>query len=412
VVDGLRAAALGAYGNTIVPTPHCDRLAGQGATVEWLLADSCQLDRIYRSLWQRVHAARPEVPEGLRPLPDLLGQSGVEQVLVTDEPWLAQHAETMEWDALHLIENSVDAAAVDIETTALGKLFAQAISRWVAWQEEMDDPTGNASSSAHQRLLWVHAQGFFGPWDAPSSLRAELLDEEDPPPAEFVWPEKNLAVDEPDLLLAQRTAYAAQVSVFDQCLGALLAALESARPGQETMVTVLGSRGYTLGEHGWTGTQVEAHYGEQLHVPWLTYFPGRGEPLPRLGDLWQPADVGATLLDWFGVEAGLPLTDGATALPVLLGQPVGGRQFAYSCGKDTEQLLRTPAWLLRSCPTATQVELFAKPDDRWEFNEVADRCPQIVEQMQALFAQLRQQSLAGEPLSLGPLGPELTSAMR
>jgi hypothetical protein len=32
----------------------------------------------------------------------------------------------------------------------------------------------------------------------------------------------------------------------------------------------------------------------------------------------------------------------------------------------------------------TTIELYAKPDDRWEANEVADRCPGVVDEMLAI----------------------------
>jgi len=52
VVDGLRASALGTYGNTTQPTPQLDRLASRSLVAEWLLADSLSIELFYRSLWQ------------------------------------------------------------------------------------------------------------------------------------------------------------------------------------------------------------------------------------------------------------------------------------------------------------------------------------------------------------------------
>ena len=53
-------------------------------------------------------------------------------------------------------------------------------------------------------------------------------------------------------------------------------------------------------------------------------------------------------------------------------------------GGDGQRTIRTPAWYLRS---AGEPELFAKPDDRWEVNNVTCRCPEVVEGLQAALAQ-------------------------
>jgi len=45
-----------------------------------------------------------------------------------------------------------------------------------------------------------------------------------------------------------------------------------------------------------------------------------------------------------------------------------------------QRSLRTPAWFLHQ-PTTHPPQLYVKPDDRWETNDVANRCPDIVEQM-------------------------------
>ncbi|NOY29027.1 MAG: hypothetical protein GXP28_02280, partial [Planctomycetes bacterium] len=85
VVDGLRASALGAYGNTSHPTPQLDALASRSLVADWLWADSPSLKGFYRSAWQGVHALQTS---DQAPLPQLLHEAGVLQWLVTDDPWL------------------------------------------------------------------------------------------------------------------------------------------------------------------------------------------------------------------------------------------------------------------------------------------------------------------------------------
>ena len=78
-VDGLRAAALGAYGNTTFPTPALDQFAAESLLFDWCFADAVELPAIYRSLWQSDDAAaRSRSPE-----------RGYATTLVTDEPAIA-----------------------------------------------------------------------------------------------------------------------------------------------------------------------------------------------------------------------------------------------------------------------------------------------------------------------------------
>ena len=59
------------------------------------------------------------------------------------------------------------------------------------------------------------------------------------------------------------------------------------------------------------------------------------------------------------------------------------------CNGDT-QSIQTHAWKLIRSDSGGQRprrELFAKPDDRWEVNDVSRRCPQIVEALSNLLDQ-------------------------
>jgi hypothetical protein len=68
----------------------------------------------------------------------------------------------------------------------------------------------------------------------------------------------------------------------------------------------------------------------------------------------------------------------------------------------TAQALRTPAWLLVRLQDGRH-ELFAKPDDRWEANEVANRCREAVEQLSAAWSELQQAAQGPQATQLSPL---------
>jgi hypothetical protein len=100
--------------------------------------------------------------------------------------------------------------------------------------------------------------------------------------------------------------------------------------------------------------------------------------------LVEPADLWATLADFFQV-ADLPASpSGRSLLPVVADESLVLRDRLCIAGTASEQAIRTPAWYLRSTPAP---ELYAKPDDRWEVNNVTDRCLEIAE---AHLAALRE----------------------
>ena len=70
--------------------------------------------------------------------------------------------------------------------------------------------------------------------------------------------------------------------------------------------------------------------------------------------------------------------------------------------------IRTLGWMLRmGLPVANdetdqlesadrRIELYAKPDDVWEMNDVAIRCPEIVEGFEAIIQQLKDERTVTE----------------
>ncbi len=391
VVDGLRASALGTYGNTSFPTPRFDALASRSLVADWMWADSPDLAGFYRSAWQGVHALRsqvgPKITDERASVLDRLKQANVLQWLVTDDPWLTEQASHLPFDEALLFETGAEAAAEHYDETALGRFFSETVERLHQWREDVADTSS---------MAWLHCRGMVGPWDAPLELRENLLDDEDPPAVDFIHPPTALReIDDPDVLLTHRVAYAAQIAVLDACVFAFVEAIEAEFADSETLIMLVGSRGFALGEHGAIGTECAELYSERLHLPWLLYPCGNTTPLTRLGTLSQPADIGATLLDWLGVQETENSCDGISCLPVLQGRACQQRQIAVATGENGERAIRTPAWMLRQSDTT---ELFTKPDDRWERNDVAGLCSEVVDGLQRELAGFEQCCRAGEPL--------------
>jgi hypothetical protein len=171
------------------------------------------------------------------------------------------------------------------------------------------------------------------------------------------------------------------------------------------LLIVTSPRGFPLGEHGHVGGQPQLPYGETVHVPWLIRAPSRQTALQRSFAFVQPPDMAATLLDWFQVgDSSAPLGWGRSLWPLLQGQSQPGRDRAAT-GEGGCCSLHTPAWFWNRQPDG-QAQLYAKPDDRWEINQVADRCPEVAQQMETQFQQFQSAVDSGEH-NLDPLPDSL-----
>lgn len=388
VIDRLGAGWLSPYGNTWLDTPELNRMAGQSLLLENAIADAPRLPGVYWSYWQGLHAG-----DGARPgndsacLPAEAAAHGYRTLLVTDEAEVAEHSLAAAFGQLTVLPPpNARHAAKDVADTGIAELFAAAIEKLVGLTPPF--------------LLWVHARGLQGPWDAPGRFRERFADEDDPTPPEFVevpsW--EAGSNDDPDRLLGVMQAYAGQVAVVDVCLGVLWDALQSLPFAQSTLLMFTSPRGFALGEHGRVGPVDDALYGELLHVPWLIHAPGTDLAAARGHLLVQPPDLHATLAAWLGLSGDRPGRGrnllSASPDQLLDSHSRTDRAFATAPG---QYALRTPAWFLRQAENEPP-QLFAKPDDRWEVNEVADRCAEVVALLQQEYETLRR-SVPGEPLA-------------
>jgi hypothetical protein len=440
VVDRLHAGYVGAYGNSWIDTPWLDRLAGQSLLLDCALVDSPDLEQLYRSYWQGCHALCPPPPEPRPSLASLLGEAGVTTALLTDEPQVARHPLAVDFDKLVEIDppwQPQTAAAID--RTHFGRCFVEMIE----WLRSARGPF----------LLWCHLGGLGTTWDAPFTFRAAYRDQGDPPPPPGAdVPDRFLPANyHPDELLGITQAYSGQITLLDTCLGALGDFLDALPDSDETMLTLASSRGFPLGEHRRVGPCDAPLFGELVHVPWMIRLPDAAGAALRSHRLVEPSDLWATLLDWWGLSASsagplsaigpgvraisptsplkkgtgseltreipaenrgfevpVPFLQRATTaeslLPLVRGQPVAGRDRLCIAGAEGQRAIRTPAWYLRA---AAEPELFAKPDDRWEINNVASRCQDVVEQLLEALAAYEAALSAGRISDLPPLSDAL-----
>jgi arylsulfatase A-like enzyme len=139
-------------------------------------------------------------------------------------------------------------------------------------------------------------------------------------------------------------------------------------------VSLIGARGYPLGEHRRVGGVDPRLYGEQLHVPWLIRFPDNAGRLGRSGQLTSHVDLAPSLVDSAPGKSVRALTTNVRS---------AWRDALVATSEAGPCAIRNAEWCLRQEPDSQSdriaTELFVRPDDRWEANDVAKLCSEIVD---------------------------------
>jgi len=359
-VDRLPAWILSAYGATWTAQPALDAVAARGLVFDRVVTTT---DDARRALADLLGPLR-----GLRPA-----------VLVTDAG-----SGPPDWDGeVRTVPVRSDGGLEDDEaTTNLGRLFAaaEAVVAREPW-------------AGGRRLLVVEATSLGLSWDAPEMFRQAYVDPDDPPPPPggFVPDFQADADTDPDLLVGIRHAFAGQLTLFDRCLGRLLAAAHAGAPGLG--VLVVGLRGLGLGLHGRVGPGPLAPYGEIVHVPAILVEAGGRMAGQRYGGLATPGDLGETLASLTGVLAsGSPGGPGGDE--PWRGRSVAGlferweapaRDRVITAGVAGVAVTTLDWHAVRPAGTAAPPRLHAKPDDFFELCDVADRSPDVAAELGGLL---------------------------
>src|SRR5262249_3418360 len=172
--------------------------------------------------------------------------------------------------------------------------------------------------------------------------------------------------------------------------------------------------GQALGEHGVVGPYRPWMHDEVIHLPLILRFPDGLEAGRRVGALTQTVDLLPTLLDFFAVTAPTT-TQGRSLLPLVRGTAEGVRDYAcggWEQGGALEWVLRTPEWAfllpLRQPegdpPRGPQ--LYVKPDDRWEVNNVVQHHLELAERLEQALRGFMTATRRPGPLE----APELPAA--
>ena len=235
--------------------------------------------------------------------------------------------------------------------------------------------------------LRIETDRLLPPWDVPQdvfSAYAEDPDDEEPHESDVEYEGDEVveapAADEPATPwfdpptgpLEDDTArewlqatFAAVVTKLDAELGAVFEILRERGLDRTAAWVVTSDAGQSLGEHGYVGPHRPLMYEEIVHLPLIVRLPGGAEAGRRVASFTQPAD-----LDAFDLMA---LVRGESQ-----------REFARTVMPDGAAAIRTAEWaLIVPPPGRGEPQLFEKPDDRWEVNDLYARNVEIADELAA-----------------------------
>jgi arylsulfatase A-like enzyme len=260
-------------------------------------------------------------------------------------------------------------------------------------------------------FLWLDLFSPHGPWDPPQPYRDQYATAE---PDEFEAGEEGDLIEEADEdalsleevpvlidvpagavgdlideleLMRLRRTYAGTVTLVDRWLGALFDALKRLGRMDDTLLVFTSDQGEPLGEHGIVRRFRPWLYEELIHTPLIVRMPGGKFGGKRHQALVQTVDLLPTVLSALDVRSSAVI-HGHDLLPLIRGEQTKVRD--YAClGMDVEEFaIRTHLWHL-ILPIETdpddpprRVELYRKPEDRWDQNDVIEFHPEVAEHLE------------------------------
>lgn len=378
VARGLPVSALSCYGNPWIESPALDALAAEGVVFDQHFADAADRDQT-RRVWR---SGRYTSPGG-----DLLAslrQRGIVSHLVVDGS-RSLPTYGAGWDRVVVVEPQED--QLPLETTLYEVQAAL-----------------NDLQQRDDWLLWIDFATLLPPWEPPEEYQRPYFEDE---PAEDEADAESEAdglsepmepvtqviegpIDPNDdaLFVRLQSSCAAALTYLDGGIGRILDYLDDQL--EQTLIVITTDGGQALGEHGMVG--VASVHEENIHLPLLMRLPGADAAGRRVSALTQAVDLAPTLADVF--EVPLPDAEGFTLLPLIYGDVEKVRDIACAWLPESAAL-RTPEWalVLPQLHKAEQpAQLFVKPEDRWEVNDVFQHHVDLADELERklrIFLQMR-----------------------
>ena len=373
LIDGLNPSYLSAHGCTWINTPAFDQVAADSIVFERAVTESVDSQKALAAFLKERHAGLVQHGDaGPSSGLSALAEAGVHRMLLTDD--VAAMA-GMESDFDQVIElGQVKRAeelesADDIGDTFLAQCFAGVINE--------------LPKQSAPYLAVIHLTNLAHVWDAPLEMRDKYRDEEDPEALQGVSAVQQSGDFDPDEILGVTHAYGAQLETLDTCLDVFLQEMQLDGLWENTRLVLAGLRGFPLGHRGQMGHAMNHLTSDACRVPlWVRPADAEKEVLcaARTHEL-------TAISEWLSIATEWILGKQEARMELALQNCADESQ--WNCHgivvcEDNAAAIWTPAWLL--VEKEGVIELFVKPEDRWDVNPVQDRCRGVAEDLAEMLA--------------------------
>lgn len=353
-------------------------------------------------------------------LPRCYSANGYHTLLLTDFPLSEIASYKNDFDEIIVVDEPIcDHPVRKVEQTHLFACFSKLLERLKASEASyLKEKTITAcdEETVKPLFVWAFLKGMRSVWDYPPSLRLEQQeDAEDPLPypgtavpflSEPAWLNDKInraAQIESDQILALTESWKAGLALLDRGIDSVRKSLAKNEESDSTLLIVVGLRGFPLGEHGRVGfpdlrsSQPQTlFYSEDFHLPLMIRFPQSVGATVRSDALCGPEDVyhflKAFLLTNQASDSGL--------FQLASEERESLHQHLLIVENDATSVNRgiiTTDWYLRQTDFSSSAtpkepkslykevpiyyELYVRPDDRFDVNEVLDRGAEAVDDL-------------------------------
>lgn len=369
-LHGARLDAFGAYGGALAATPHFDRFASQAVVFDQHYASQLAATGSEETLADPAMLVLDELTAALTT------SSGTSAYFADQRTMLSQSS-TASWKTVCLVTER-DLAALEQPT-----LSDAVLQQGIDWLQQF-------GIHYDSWLLNLELGALLPPWREEEFLAVPVEQQETPeaghePCFDF---KPGTASPSPERF-GWRAAYGGVMRYVDDLFGQFTKLLAELELIDQCMIIVQSSGGQPLGEYGPVADRSEGLFEERCHQPLMIRFPEAAGAGRRVHHYTQPDDVMATLYQGLLDKATVDLL-GDDLRRYTQSKAARYREYAVTviAGPDAQPVqasLRTQHWsIMVPLQYADQaaVQLYRKPEDRWDMNDVARQHTDVAEHLE------------------------------
>jgi hypothetical protein len=397
-LHGARVDAFGAYGSSWVTTPHLDRLAAEGVVFDQHYAEEIEFSNNDTSP-ERPLLNRGEILE--RSLLGIIGYLKSRQV-----PTACFRDARVELGLTRIrFKQVVEVQAADLPVLEQPTITDGVFQLAIDWVQQF-------GTHYADWLLMLDVGALLPPWNEKeqhgSQAAASPTGEDDPGSAmpRFEYTETGNPEPPPERFGWKR-AYAGAMQYVDDLIGQFLNLLKELELDQECLISVTSFEGQPLGERSTVAARDWGLHEELIHLPLILRLPQSQGGGRRVHQLTQFPNWCAMLAEAFDLKDCWPGDPDRYSL-LSLARGHGKRLNEYLIIEASslviaasefpepnprEIAVRTPDWfLILPCRGWQQrpAQLYRKPEDRWEMNNVIKEHPDVADHLELTWHRHRQ----------------------